>query len=170
MISESHRKSLLGQSQPLHQSRGARIGAETLTYIPAECAIRPLRNQLIVEALSTVYSRHIYVKRDTKPLRGIVRACGPGAFEIGYRDAWGRKTNDRTGPRKRTERYHTNNWIPMSLKVGDVVELGGAEREGIPFDTFYWGDTLCLHCTEQDVAGICDITEAEARRDAIHAA
>ena len=170
MISEPHRKSLLGQSQPLHQTRGARIGAETLNFVPADAHIRPLRDQLIVEPLEVIYSRHVLVRRTTKPLRGIVKAVGPGAFEIGYRDAQGRRTNDRTGPKRRTERFHTNTWVPMSLKVGDVIELGGAENEGYSWETFWWGDTLHLHCTEKDVAGICDITAADARRDAIHAA
>ncbi len=142
--------------EPLKHSPGVRLGKETLAFVPADHKIRPLRDQLIVEPLDVVYSRRLIVRCDTKPLRGVVKAAGPGTFEIGYRDARGRPTNDRTGPYRRTERYHTNRWVPMSLKVGDVIEVGGAENEGYSWDTFYWGDVLHFHCTERDVCGVVD--------------
>lgn len=153
-IDAPRRKQLLNQSQPLKGSRGARLGADTIEHIPETQNIRPLRDQVILEPLEVIYSRIVYVQRDTKALRGIVKAVGPGAYETGYRDAQGKRTNDRTGPRRRTERFHTNTWVPMSLKVGDVVELGGAEIEGYSFQTVYWGDKLHVICTEKDICGV----------------
>ncbi len=152
--------------QALKESRGVRLGSDSLTYVPAHAVVRPLRDQLIVEPLDVLYSRRVYVQRTTKPLRGIVKAAGPGAYEIGYRDSEGRKTNDRAGPRRRTQRHQTNRYVPMSVKVGDVVELGGSEHEGYSWEGFFWGDTYHIHCTEKDVCGVVDITAQEARREA----
>ena len=156
--------------EALNQSRGVRLGHESLTCVSKDHKIRPLRDQLIIEPLDVIYSRTLFVQRSTKPLRGIIKACGPGAFEIGYKDAQGKRTNDRAGPRRRTQRHHTNRYVPMSLRVGDVVELGGAEHEGYSWEGFFWGDVYHIHATERDICGIVDITEAEARREAQHAA
>lgn len=164
-VPQGRRQQLLRQSEPLKQSRGARLGAETLTYVPATATIRPLRDQLLIQPLGVVYSRRLYVHRDTKPLRGIVRAAGPGSYEVGYRDAQGKRTNDRTGPRRRTQRFHTNRYVPMSVKIGDVVELGGSEHEGYGFEGLFWGSVYHIWCTERDVCGI--VTDGEARREAI---
>ena len=165
--SDYRRRQLLAQSQPLHRSPGARLRPETLCYIPADAKLRPLRDQIILEPLDITYSRYLYVHRDTKPLRGIAKAVGPGRYELGYKDAFGRRTNDR---RKRVAIFETNIWIPMSVQVGDVLQLGGAEQEGYAFETFYWGDILHLHCTERDICGIESITEAKARAESTRSA
>ena len=134
-----------------HTASGARLNADSLTFIPADCTLRPLRDRLIVEPIDVVYSRYLWVDIKSKPLRGIVRAAGPGAYEIGYLDAWGNKTNDR---RKRTMSYHSQTFIPMAVKVDDVVHLGGAEHGGYSFEQFWWGDRIHLHCRQADICGI----------------
>lgn len=142
--------------QPSRTARGGRIGGETTTFVPADALIRPLRDQMIVEPLAVVYSRHILVDIRTKPMRGIVKAIGPGHYPKKY---------DHHLKHKRTKMWESKRFQPTELKVGDVVELGGAEIHGYAFETFYWGDVLHLHCREADVAGVLDMTEAEARED-----
>ncbi len=133
--------------------RGLTAASDSLTIIPKEAKLRPLRDQLIVEPLDTVYSTRLIVKSDTKPMRGIVRAAGPGHYPAYYLD----KDGDRIADHKRSQRAkkaHGEQFMPTEVKVGDTVYLGGMESGGYSFDTFLWGDTLMLHCTERDVAGI----------------
>ena len=136
-----------------NSSSGARLDSVSLSFIPADAVIRPLRDRLIVEPLDVVYSRYLWVDIKSKPLRATVRAAGPGTYEIGYMDAYGNKTTDR---RKRTQMYHSKTWIPMQVKEGDIVQLGGAEHGGYSFEQFWWGDRIHLHCREADVCGIED--------------
>lgn len=157
------RRQLLAQQQ--HVPGGVRFGGETLQYVPADQNLRPLRDQLIVEPLEVVYSRWVYVHANTKPLRGIVLAAGPGHYPSYYLDKHGERLPDhKRGERK--ERAHGKHFVPTEVKAGDVIELGGAENGGYSFEQFWWGDVLCLHCTERDVAVVVDIPEAEARAQA----
>ena len=139
--------------EALRQERGVRFGGETLNFVPADQTIRPLRDNLLVEPLDVIYSRYIFVQRDTKPLRGKVLAAGPGQYPIVYLDA----NHDRLPDWKRKERRYmasAKHFVPMSVKVGDVIELGGGEQEGYAFEVFIWGDRHVLWCTERDVCGI----------------
>jgi hypothetical protein len=53
--------------------------------------------------------------------------------------------------------WSSNTFIPTEVKVGDVVELGGAEQEGYAFDAFMWGDQLHIYgASERDVCGIVE--------------
>jgi hypothetical protein len=156
-VSEQRRKQLLRQAQPSRTTRGSRFGGETLTLVPADVLIRPLRDQMIVEPLETIYSRHIIVDHHTKPLRGIVKAIGPGHFPKKY---------DHALKHKRTKMWDSKHFQPTELKVGDVVELGGAEIGGYAFETFYWGDVMHLHCREADVAIVREMSEHQAREEA----
>lgn len=133
------------QPELLRGSRGARFGGETLTSISADEKIRPLRDMLVIEPEDVVYSRYIFVGQNTKPLRGIVRAAGPGIYPHCY---------DHPEKHKRTKMWESKVFRPTQVKVGDHVELGGAELEGYAFEQFWWGDKLCLWCSERDVAGV----------------
>lgn len=128
---------------------GARSGGETLTFVPAEAKLRPLRDQLIIEPLDVVHSRHILIADRSKPLRGRVLAAGPGKYAVRY---------DHPEKHKRTKVMQTQRFVPTEVKVGDLVELGGAEIGGYAFEGFYWGDKYAICCTERDVCGI--VTEA----------
>lgn len=125
-------------------SRGAELSHKTLTHIPASETIRPLRDVIIVEPLDGYFSSIIHVIHECKPLKGIVRAVGPGVYPRQYDGLKG----------KRTKTWHGKQFRKTEVKVGDTVELGGAERGGIPFQTVYWNDRLHLIAREEDVAGI----------------
>jgi hypothetical protein len=100
-----------------------------------------------------VRSRYVLVDHTAPPARGIVKAVGPGTYPKKY---------DHQDKHKRTKFVYSKHFLPTEVKVGDVVELG----EGFAFEQFWWGDTLHIHCTEKDVCGIRDITEAQARAEA----
>lgn len=140
--------------------RSARITHDSSTSIPAEAKIRPLRDQIIVEPLNVVHSKVIVTREDTKPLRGIVKAVGPGHYP---------KVYDHPDKHQRTKMWDSEVFQPIAVKVGDVVELGGAEFRGYSFQNLYWGDVLHIICREADVSGVLDQTADEARQEAASA-
>lgn len=126
--------------------RGVRLGNETLTTVRADERIRPLRDQIVVEPLDWEPSKIIAVAYFGKPLRGIVRAAGPGRYPIKY-----------DGPKgKRTKKWDSKVFRPCDVKVGDVVEFGGLELGGYLHSTFWWGSTEMVLCREEDVAIVCE--------------
>lgn len=127
---------------------GARAGGETLTSIPADAVIRPLRDWLVVEAEAHVASRLIYVPEFGRPLKGTVLAVGPGCYPKRY---------DHAEKHKRSKSWDSRRFRPTEVKVGDRVELGGAESGGYAFEQLWWGERLCLLCREEDV---CLVREA----------
>ena len=131
----------------MRRSRGMRFGGETLNMIPAEAKLRPLRDQIVLEPEDVVYSRYLIVDHKTKPLKGKVLAIGPGHYPKRY---------DHAEKHKRTKTWESKVFRPTEVKVGDRVELGGAEIEGYAFEGFFWGDRYCIWCTERDVAGILE--------------
>jgi co-chaperonin GroES (HSP10) len=129
------------------EGTGVRIGNETNTFVAAEAHIRPLRDQIIVEPLDWKPSKIILIAGDKrKPLRGIVRAVGPGIYPKQY-----------DGPKgRRTKSWDSKHFRPCDVKVGDTVELGGLEIGGYLFQTFMWGHTEMVICREADVAVIVE--------------
>jgi hypothetical protein len=121
---------------------GARVTNATITAIPASAQLRPLGNSLIVEPLDWEPSKILNVVYMGHPLRGVVRAAGPGKHPTRY--------NGRKGARTRS--WESKVFVPTTVKVGDVVELGGLEIRGYLFQSFLWGDKRCIKCTEDDVA------------------
>src|SRR5690349_16089480 len=92
-------------------------------YFPAGTKFRPLRDQIIVKPLPWQPSTIIEVAGNKrKPLRGVVVAVGPGQRQKKY---W------RNAQGQRCKVGETGVVIPISVKPGDVVELGGLERDGI---------------------------------------
>lgn len=125
---------------------GTRVDNDTITRIPATAKIRPLRDQLVVEPLDWEPSRILNVVYFGKPLRGTVRAVGPGRYPIKY--------NGRKG--QRTKSWDSTRFRITEVKAGDVVELGGLELRGYLFQSFLWGDRRCILCREEDVAIVYD--------------
>lgn len=134
---------------------GTRIGNESTTLIPADAKIRPLRDQIIVEPLDWQPSKTILVAgTHTKPLRGIVRAVGPGVYP--------KKYDGRKG--RRTKSWDSKAFRPTDVKVGDIVELGGLELgsgtasdpHGYLHKTIIWGTTEMVVCREEDIAIVRD--------------
>jgi hypothetical protein len=121
---------------------GIRMGNEVLDFVPATSKLRPLRDVIVVEPLKWQPSKTLEVVYDGKPLRGIVRAVGPGCYPKRY-----------DGPKgKRTKSWDSTQFRPCDVKVGDIVELGGLELGGYLHQTFMWGTTECVLCREEDVA------------------
>ncbi len=126
------------------------------TYVDAEFKIRPLRDQIIVEPLQVHHSDFLDVIEYCKPLRGIVRAVGPGHYPKRY---------DHPDKGRRTKMWDSKVFQPTEVKVGDVVELGGYGEDdmghlyrGFNFQQFSWGGKWHVICREAD---ICAIVEAD---------
>lgn len=136
-------------------SRGAELGYKTLTNVPAEAKLRPLRDQIIVEPLDGVLSAIILVIEERKPVSGIVRATGPGCwikqYAAGNPPVWypiyappekGRRTMVRDSKVFR----------PTQVQIGDRIELDVVRAQAL--QTFYWGDKLMLIAREEDVSAV----------------
>jgi co-chaperonin GroES (HSP10) len=126
-------------------SRGAELSHKTTTFIPADAKIRPTQDHIVVEPLDGVLSSIIEVIHECKPLKGTVLAVGPGIYPKKY---------DHPDKHKRTKYWDGKRFRPTEVKVGDVVELGGLDIGGYAFQTFYWGEKLCLMAQERDVAAV----------------
>jgi len=131
--------------------RGIRIGNEMLTWIRADEQIRPLRDQIVIEPLPLDLNTSLNVIYRGKPVRGIVRAAGPGCYPKKY-----------DGPRgKRKKVWDSNHFRPCDVKVGDVVDIGGLDIGGYLFPLLRWGDMDVMLCREEDVAIVCEQVKDE---------
>lgn len=128
---------------------GTRIGNELLTWIRADEQIRPLRDQIVIEPLPLDLNSRLEVVYRGKPVRGIIRAAGPGLHPIKYLDSQGNPTTKR-GDRK--TRILSKHYRPCDVKVGDVVDIGGLDIGGYLFPLIRWGDMEVVICREEDVA------------------
>ena len=127
-------------------AHSAELSFRDRTAFMADEIPRMLRDQMLVEPVETIYSAIIDVIHITKPMRGIVKAIGPGHYPLRY-----------NGPKgKRTKSWESKQFQPTECKVGDVVELGGLQYGGYSFQTVYWGDKLHIICREADVLGIVE--------------
>ena len=122
--------------------RGVRMTDENLTFIPAHFNINPMRDQMVVEPLDVVHSR-ILIVRGGDPVRGIVKAIGPGLYRRQY---------DHPDKHKRTKVWEGMQFVPTEVKIGEVILLD----PHLKFEQFYWGDVMHIHCREADVCGIED--------------
>lgn len=117
-------------------------------YFPPGTVLRPLREKIIVKPLPWTPSSIIEIAGNKRaPLRGVVTAVGPGErVKVRWKNAQGQiyKIGE------------TGQVIPTSIKPGDVVELGGLERDGYQFDQILIGHELHVVCSEKDVCFIHD--------------
>lgn len=129
-------------SKPL----GAELSFKDRTEFPEGTKLRMLRDQMLVEPVLNNWSAIIYIINSNKPMRGIVRAIGPGHYPKKY-----------NGPKgKRTKSWDTKHFQPTEVKVGDTVELGGLQFGGYSFQTVYIGNVLHIIAREADVCGIVE--------------
>lgn len=120
--------------------RGVRLGNESITGFSADTKIRPLSDRIVLEPLDWEPSKVIKVVYHGRPLRGIVKAIGPGCYPKRY-----------DGPKgKRTKQWDSKAFLRCEAKVGDVVELGGLEMKGYLFPTIWWGGVEHVMCRERD--------------------
>lgn len=129
----------------IEQVPGARVSNKTLTIVPKEAKVKPLRDRIIIEPLEWKPSKYIEVIYRGETLRGRVKAVGPGRHPLKY-----------DGPKgKRTKSWESTRFVPTEVKVGDIVELGGLEIRGYLHTSFLWGDKEHIICQENDVAFVC---------------
>lgn len=107
--------------------------------------LRVLADYLIVEPLDPEFSKVLQVIYKTKPLRGIVRAAGPGHYPRRY---------NHPEKHKRSKMWLSKRFQPNEVAVGDVIQLGGWQYGGYAFETFTWNGRVHLICREADVVGI----------------
>lgn len=130
--------------------RSAELSHDSATRVAAHENIRCRRDYIVVEPLKVDHRVPFMVIERTKPLRGIVKAVGPGHYPKRY---------DHPDKHVRTKTWDSRTFQPTEVKVGDVVELGGYEYGGYAFQTFMWGDVLHVICREADVSGIVEPEE-----------
>lgn len=127
-------------------ANSAELSYQGNTHVEAGLKIRPLRDQIIVEPLDVWHSDTLIVIEPTKPVRGIVKAVGPGHYPKKY---------DHPDKSKRTKMWDSNVFQPTEVKVGDIVNLGSPQgARGYSFQTLMWGDKLHIIAREADVCGI----------------
>jgi co-chaperonin GroES (HSP10) len=128
------------------EQSGIRMGRKRTDVIPADCAIRPLRDHIVVKPLDWEPSKILAelgakIVYQGKTLRGEVLAVGPGCYPKRYN-------------KDRSKSWDSTQFRPTEVKVGDVVELGGLEIRGYQFDELMWGNQRIVMCREADVTGI----------------
>ncbi len=121
--------------------------------LPAGTRLRLLRDRILVRPLDWEPSKIISVVRRGRPLRGMVEQVGAGRYYRRYKP-------HPTDPNRR-QFVETKNFIPIGVKPGDVVELGGLnayDGQGYNFPQVVIGTETFLICQEQDV---CFVDERE---------
>jgi hypothetical protein len=129
--------------------------SKTPDIIAAGETLRPLRDGILLEPLDWQPSHVIDLVRFGRPLRGIVRAVGPGVYAKRYlKNAEGQRCAVRD----------TAAFIPTQVKPCDIVELGGLnifDGQGYQFQDVMLNGKTYLLCREADVCGVAD---AESHR------
>jgi hypothetical protein len=133
---------------------GGELSYDTSTYIEPDAKIAPMHDYLVIEPLGVEHSKILAVIEHTKPLRGIVKAVGPGHYPLCY---------DHPDKHKRTRMWRSSVFLPTQVKVDDVVELGAVKIDGrivgYSFQQIMWGNRMHILCREADVSGVV-VTEA----------
>ncbi|RQS63849.1 hypothetical protein [Burkholderia sp. Bp8984] len=136
--------------------RSGELNYESTTYVEPGAQIKPLHDYIVVEPLGVEHSAILIVIEHIKPVRGVVKAVGPGHYPMCY---------DHPDKHKRTKMWRSKVFQPTQVKVGDVVELGsvkeGGRIVGYSFQTVLWGAKPHILCREADVSGVV-VNEAEA--------
>lgn len=118
----------------------------TNPILPGE-TIRPLREILLVRPLDLPLGSKIIAPFKGETVRGEVVAAGPGRYPWIYRREY------RDGKEVRT-RKESKQFVPTTVKVGDIVQLGGMELGGYLWKHVQVDGIDHVICSEQDVAFI----------------
>ena len=131
--------------------RGGELSFASTTYIDPSETIRCLHDYIVVEPLDVEHSLILAVVENTKPLRGVVKAVGPGHFPWRY---------DHVDKHKRTKMWKSKTFQETQVKVGDIVELGAVKIDGrvhgYSFQQIMIGSKMHIICREADVSGIVE--------------
>jgi co-chaperonin GroES (HSP10) len=118
-----------------------------ITFIAPDERLRPLRDVIVVKPIPPVFSETIEADWRGKPVRGTVVAAGPGTWP--YKHSRG----DKDGKRFHTVR-ESSQFRPTEVKAGDLVQLGGLEKDGYDFQSVIIDGVECVLATEKDICGI----------------
>jgi len=145
MLNSAQRRAAFSQVQHAPNRRSARLSNESISHIPASMTIRPLRDQMIVQPIDVMHSRRLIIPpHESKLVRAKVLSVGPGHYPNRY-----------DGPKgKRTKMMAGTTFVPTEVKVGDIIHLDGRQTGTPAFEGFYHGEKYCIHCRQEDVAGI----------------
>lgn len=126
--------------------RSGELSYVSSIFIRADQKIRPLRDHIIVEPLPVDHASVLQVFEGGKPVRGIVKAVGPGHYP---------KIYDHPDKHRRTRMRDSKYFLPTEVKIGDIVELGSPQgMRGYNFPQIVWGNKIHIICREADVSGI----------------
>lgn len=143
--------------EPSLTGRGVMMTDENITFIPATCRLRMLRDQLVIEPMDVLHSRLLIVPpHKSKLVRGKIIAAGPGLYPNRYADKNGHILPLGRDKSKRAMVLAGTSFRPVTVKVGQIVHLDGRQTGKDAFEAFYWGDKYCLHAREEDIAGVED--------------
>lgn len=116
-------------------------------------SLRMLGDRILLKPLDWDASKTIIAIRHGRPVRGEVKAVGPGCYPNRYR------TGSKDGKDWRKS-YATKHFRPTDVKVGDIVELGGLNvfdgKGYIPLLEVMIGTEPHIICSEKDVAIVRD--------------
>lgn len=128
---------------------GGELSFSSTTYIHPDEQLKPMHDYIIVEPLAIEHSKILAVVEDIKPVRGVVKAVGPGHYPLCY---------DHPDKHKRKKMWRSKTFLPTQVKVGDIVELGAVKIDGrmagYSFQQIQWGSKMHIVCREADVAAI----------------
>ncbi len=143
--------------KPSVNGMGGELSYDSTTYIAPDEQIKPMHDYIVVEPLDVLHSNILTVIEHTKPLRGIVKAVGPGHYPLCY---------DHVEKSKRTKMWRSKVFQPTQVKVGDIVELGAVKVDGrmhgYSFQQVLWGNKVHIMCREADVSGVVAKDEVPA--------
>lgn len=125
-------------------SKGETLERTANAFISSQEKLRPTGDKIIVKPLDWNPSAIVIAIREGRPVRGTVLAVGKGTYQKRY-------TKDRS---KFSE---TENFVPTTVKVGDIVEWGGLnifDGKGYSFQEITWGNETCLILSEKDICFI----------------
>lgn len=130
---------------------GVELDRKRVEYIPQDATIKPLGDRIFVRPLPAITSSLLYVVHQSKALRGVVVAVGPGyRLKRIYKNSRGEAVKSGETGRVR----------PCDVKVGDVVELGGKEIGGYSFPKINIGNVEHVIAQEADIAMIVEHEDA----------
>lgn len=113
-------------------------------------SLRMYGDHLLVSPLEWDASKIIEAIRHGRPVRGIVRAVGPGRNQICKRK--------NLGDGRRSFEY--SKWFqPTEIKVGETISWGGLnifDGKGYHFPEVIVNGERCIVCTERDVCLVED--------------
>jgi hypothetical protein len=128
---------------------GGELTYESSNRVDSAESLRMTQDHILVEPLAIEHSKILAVVEDIKPVRGVVKAVGPGIYPLCY---------DHPEKSKRTRMWRSSVFQPTQLRVGDIVELGCIQHEGryvgYSFQQITVGGELHIIASERDVSGV----------------